>query len=348
MRILFIKPKHIGDSLVLTPTIAAAKAAYPEAEIWVAVRKGCDGILAGCPQIDRVITLAGVERSERHWSQLWGEVKLRLWMRRFEFDWLFELGDGERARWFSALCRAKKKCSVKPSTPLSRFWRGRFDGVSSFDWEGCHRVEKDFYSVHEFLPLALPVPPMVFEKSRAAEWAPAQGFERFCVMHVGSRQKANRWHAEGWIQAGRHLLTVCPRLIISTGPAADETEEANRIAAALGPGAVCTLGKTNWAEMAGLLYRAEVFVTLNTAAMHLAAACQCPTAALLGPSIEDLWRPWRSPHEIVTKPGFERAPGPAGFPAIRQRPMGEIRAEDVIAACERLRRSPQSRRTQGN
>ena len=38
MRILFIKPKHIGDSLILTPTLTAVRAAYPEAEIWVMVR----------------------------------------------------------------------------------------------------------------------------------------------------------------------------------------------------------------------------------------------------------------------------------------------------------------------
>ncbi len=35
MRILLIKPKHIGDTLILTPTIAAIKQAHPDAEIWV-------------------------------------------------------------------------------------------------------------------------------------------------------------------------------------------------------------------------------------------------------------------------------------------------------------------------
>ena len=49
MRILLIKPKQIGDSLILTPTITAIKRAHPEAEIWVVVRRGCEGILAGLP-----------------------------------------------------------------------------------------------------------------------------------------------------------------------------------------------------------------------------------------------------------------------------------------------------------
>ena len=58
MRILLLKPKHIGDSLLLTPTIVALKRARPGAEIWVVVRRGCEGILAGCPEIDRLLTIA--------------------------------------------------------------------------------------------------------------------------------------------------------------------------------------------------------------------------------------------------------------------------------------------------
>ena len=40
-RFLFIKLRHIGDSLLLTPTLVATKAKYPDAEIWVLVRKSC-------------------------------------------------------------------------------------------------------------------------------------------------------------------------------------------------------------------------------------------------------------------------------------------------------------------
>ena len=45
-KLLFIKLKHIGDALLLTPTLTAARAACPQAQIWVVVRKGSEGILA--------------------------------------------------------------------------------------------------------------------------------------------------------------------------------------------------------------------------------------------------------------------------------------------------------------
>jgi len=61
MRLLFVKPKHIGDILLLTPTLAATRAAHPDAEIWVIVREGTEGILAGCPAIDHLITAPAPE-----------------------------------------------------------------------------------------------------------------------------------------------------------------------------------------------------------------------------------------------------------------------------------------------
>jgi heptosyltransferase-3 len=48
MRLLFIKLLHIGDSLLMTPTLSAVKEILPEAEIFVVVRKGSEEILDGC------------------------------------------------------------------------------------------------------------------------------------------------------------------------------------------------------------------------------------------------------------------------------------------------------------
>jgi len=337
MRVLLIKPKHIGDSLILTPTVAAIKRAYPEAEIWVMVRSGCEPILAGCPEIARVLTLAGVEKSDRSKGDIWRQLRVLLTLWSVRFDYLFELGDGHRARVFAMLSRAKWRYSVKTTSPLKPLERFFFTGVSTYDWKTCHRVEKDFYSVAEFLPLPEPIPPLIFERSLAKSWEPGAALSDFCVVQVGTRQGFNRWHKEGWRAVCAAMLERFENVVVSCGRAPHEVEEAAWLRRELGPRIVSTEGQASWAEVAGLLYRAKLYIGLSTASMHLAAACQCPIVSLFGPSIEEHWHPWRAPYRIVTVDDYVPRDDPEErYAQIKQRKMDEIKVERVVAACDEV------------
>ncbi|MDZ4742766.1 MAG: glycosyltransferase family 9 protein [Verrucomicrobiota bacterium] len=339
MNFLFLKPKQIGDSLILTPTLQAVKQAYPEAKIWVVVRRGCEGILAGCPAIDHLLTAAPVEARDHTTGQWWRSLQLVSNLRKVRFDAVFELGDGDRSRWLALLCRAKARYSVPLDRPMKGYFRQAFKSIADFEYKRGHRVEKDYRTVSTFLPLPEEIPPLVFNREATRVWPETAAWEDFALMHITSRQGFNRWTREGWIKVGQYLLTRYKNLLISTGPAHEETVEAKAVAEALGPACLPTLGRTNWAELAELLYRARLFVGIDTAARHLAAACQCPTVALFGPSIERHWHPWKSPHRIVTVPGYH-APQNGEledeFRMIKARRMNEIRAESVIEACSTI------------
>ena len=341
MRILLIKPKQIGDSLILTPTIAAIKQAHPEAEIWVVVRRGCEGILAGCPQIAHILLVAPVEKRDRRASDLWNDLCAGWQILTHRFDYAFELGDGGRGRNLlrvAGIFSGRRCYSVKPTDDWGA--RAVLKGggkISSFDWQTCHRVEKDFYSVREFLPLPEPIPSMVFEPSRMEPWVPGEALTDFAVVQVGTRQGFNRWHRDGWRDVSRGLLEKFPQVVITCGPIPHEREEAASLQQELGPRVLNTDGGATWPQMAWLLRRAKLYVGPNTAAMHLAAACQCPVVTLFGPSIEDHWYPWRVPYRIVTSPGYV-PPSDARerYALVKKRSMNEIRSEDVLAACESL------------
>jgi heptosyltransferase-3 len=340
MRILLIKPKQIGDSLILTPTIAALKQAHPDAEIWVVVRRGCEGILAGCPHLARILTVAPVEkRDRRFWRDLRGDAATFLQVAAHRFDAAFELGDGGRGR---NLLRSAVRCgarySVKPTDAWAERDVRRAGGkIATHDWSTCHRVEKDFLAVSEFLPLPEPIGPLVFDAAADREWTPARELTDFAVVQVGTRQGFNRWHREGWLAIARALLERLAHVVIACGPVAHEREEAAWLQTQIGPRALSTDGMAGWAQMAWLLRRARLFVGPNTAAMHLAAACGCPVVALFGPSIEDHWHPWRVPYRIVTTPGYAAvAEVTERYARIKQRTMAEIQAADVIEACHAL------------
>jgi heptosyltransferase-3 len=58
-------------------------------------------------------------------------------------------------------------------------------------------------------------------------------------------------------------------------------------------------GKLSLKELAALAGRARLFIGVDSAPMHIAAAMQTPVVALFGPSGELEWGPWRVPHRIV-------------------------------------------------
>lgn len=329
MRLLFVKLKHIGDSLLLTPTLAAVKEAYPDAEIWVVVRKSCEGILAGCPAIDRLLTAAAPESSQRSRMTWMDELRMICELRSRHFDYAFELTDGDRGRFITWLSGAKHRCTSIGIRPLPWFWRGKFDLLSTSDWHDNHRAVVDFVKVSECLPLPQKEPPpLVFTRDRAVPWETPQPLKNYAVLHPGTRWVRKRWLAERWIEVARMLLEELDGVVISAGPDPEEIAQAEELVRAIGPRASSTLGGASWAQLAWLLYGARLFVGADTAAMHLAAACQCPTVAVFGATGVAHWRPWKTKNIVI-------APSPE---ELRQDQLAirNIPSAKVILACREL------------
>ena len=59
-------------------------------------------------------------------------------------------------------------------------------------------------------------------------------------------------------------------------------------------------GQLNLLELAALTARARLFIGVDSAPMHIAAAMQTPVVVLFGPSGEHEWGPWQVPNRVVT------------------------------------------------
>jgi heptosyltransferase-3 len=198
-----------------------------------------------------------------------------------------------------------------------------------------HRVEKDYELVSEFLALSPDIPPLQFEVPPGLDDL-AKDKQPYAVIHPVSRWRRKAWPVENWVEVGRSLQAWGLHCIISSGPASDEVALADSICRELGDGASATRGQRIWPELARLIKHARLFVGLDTAAMHLAAACQCPVVALFGPSIEHHWHPWQSQYEIVSAGGMLHRNYPDFLYDAEKRSMSDIQVVDVIAACDRM------------
>ena len=335
MRILLTKLKHIGDALLMTPVICAIRAQFPDAEIVVVVRKGTEGILKGCPAIDRLLTAAAPETHRRSWWNWLEDFKLIMELRSKRFDYAFELGDGDRGRWVCALARANVRSTDEPFRKLFPLWKLVFRSISHYDWARPHRVEKDFFTVGNELKLQGPPSGLCFARELSEEsWASEEAGGRCIVFHPATRMPEKLWPEERWIEVGRALRSCGCRIVISVGPSGEEVELGKRIAAGIGPEAFSTRGELNWPQLARLLYVARLFVGVDTAAMHLAAACQCPTVAIFGLTAVVQWRPWQCPNRVVAALAEHEE-----LPAAKvqsDNPIHGISVESVLAAVKEL------------
>lgn len=318
----------------MTPTLVAVRERYPQAEIWVVVRQGTEGILRGCTAIDCVLTTAPAEKSNRSLTGIVQELNLIRTLRQQKFDHVFELSDGDRGRILACLTNSNHRCTTRVGTTIPWWARSKFDSFATHDWDLGHRVEKDFFTVQHALPLMLDAPPLHFERGRIEPWPCSLRSKEFILIHPGTRWRRKRWPIEKWMELTSALLDRVPGLIISCGPDSDEIAMAAELQKRAGERAVTTEGKLNWGQLAGLLYDAKLFVGVDTAAMHLAAACQTPTVALFGPSSTLQWRPWKVAHTLVTPelPGNQSEA--SLIPA--EELINHIGVESVINACDQL------------
>ena len=332
MRLLFVKLRHIGDALLLTPTLAAVKQVLPRSEIWVVVRGGSEGILAGCPHIDQLRVAMIPEHGSARQAHRGADTGLLRELRRAKFEHAFELGGGDRGRWLVTLSGVRGRTASTSAQSFPRHWKPAFNRPSTTRRYGLHEVQRDYLAVHDILPLPEEIPALDFAAEAARPWTPAESLGEFGVIHAGTRRGHKAWLEDRWIDTGRALLEQLPHLVISCGPDTEEKALATRLVEALGPRALTTDGQTSWAQLAWLLQRARLFVGVDTAAMHLAAACHCPTVALFGSSKIFEWRPWRVRHRTIR--ALDWLEEEAAEKLLPEQLMEKITARTVVEACK--------------
>lgn len=339
MRILFTKLRHIGDNLLITPLIAATKQRFPEAEIWVAVRRGTEGILAGCPEVDRIVTTARPEEGRRTWRDVASDLGTLAKIATTRFDYAFELGDNDRGRTLVMASRATVRCTnsyERPNgEPLSPFWKHRFNQLVTTGHAPVHQVLRDYNTAREALSLPQEAPPLRFAREAWLDH-PLKPLITgpYAVIHAATRWSSKAWDQTRWQAVVRALLEKFPQVIISCGPNAREITEAEQLCAAHTGRVLSTRGRLSWSQLATLLGSAELFVGVDTAAMHLAAAVQCPSVVLFGHAPAYQFRPWKSPYRVVRS--RDALPEKERIFLAGEQLMGEIFPKEVIQAVNSL------------
>ena len=318
-RILVITLRRLGDVLLTTPLIRSIRRGFPHAVLHTLVFRGSDAILAGNPDIDRIITMP--ERP----SVAETLALIRDLFRRYHLAVCTQPGD--RPTFFAMVAGRRRAGLVPPAGDAGWRWKRQVHHTTIVPEPNTHRVAQlmALCAALGLDPRAEIVCPTDACGSETAGRAPIPG-EPYAVLHANPFYQYKRWTDAGWRAIAARLAERGLSVIATEGPDPAERAYLDRIwDCAATPVRRMRLG---WPQLAGLLRSARVYVGADTSTTHLAAATGCPTVALYGPTSPRLIGPW-------PVGGLERPWHPSG--TIQQRGnVWVVQNPQPCLPCEKL------------
>lgn len=321
-RVLVVMLRHHGDVLLTTPVYRALKLAHPHVEIDALVYRETHPMLAFNPDLARVHLIDRAWKTEGVVSQSRREWGLLRTLRARHHDCLVHLTDHRRGAWLARALPVRHAVAPKlrPDASGKRFWNASFthrypNGSSFFPGSALgrrHTVEQNLDALRR-LGLAIDAsPPLVMrpgpdgEREAQALLARLGVTDDFIAMQPTSRWMFKCWPIASNASLVASLLRRGETVVMSCAPDARERAMLGAIAATVRSMAGVPHERLKLADddgtlnrLAALLGRAKLFIGIDSAPMHLAAAMGTPTAALFGPSGEFNWHPWQVAHRIV-------------------------------------------------
>jgi ADP-heptose:LPS heptosyltransferase len=291
-RVLILRLRSLGDTVLLTPALAALHKWRPDLRVSVLLEPQFAVILAGNPAVAEVLRLDG-------------SLPTIAAMLKRRYAIAFNQHSGPRSAILTAasgapvrVCweRRQFRWVYNVEVPDFRHFYGRDHGhavehaITQFYWTGLPRGP---------LPSACVYPQRTALESVAAKLA-ALGVARdqpYAVLRPGASLATKRWPLERFAELARwlrdtHQLTS----IVNLGPGDAEIAAATH--EVLSPVAV-VVDSLALRELVALIARARLFVGNDSGPTHISSALGRPTVAIFGASNAVNWRPWQPPSRLI-------------------------------------------------
>jgi len=304
-KILVLRYRFIGDTVLTVPFLRNLRAAFPSARIDLMIEPFSGQVLEGCPYVDRIIPFE-IKTIHQYSSQAkQGKVAgyLRTWRRikQEHYDAAFVL-----------------KRSLSSALLV---WAAGISRRIGFDTEGRRLFltdpvvyRQDQHEVENFLDclraVDIPVLSKQLELWPSSEndakvrtlfeekgWKPG---ELKIVVHAAASLPAKQWPLDLFGAVMKSLQERYHCRFIYTGSKGDSAlyEHIEQFGQFNG---LNLCGKSGLRENLSVYRAADLFFGVDSGPMHMAAAVNVPVVALFGPTDERKWGPWGDGHVVITK-----------------------------------------------
>ena len=284
-RVIVIVTRQIGDVLLTTPLIEAAKERWPQAQVDVLGFAGTLGMLRGNPSVHEFIEVPA--------GSGWRQAKAllpRLW-RRYDLALVAEASD--RAHLYGWVA-ARLRSSLVPQRQSIAWWKKLLSQHTvTIDDDRTPTVLEKLALLSRWgsLPSAVNVlPPQAQELPVELR---AQLRDAPVVVHVPSMWRYKQWPVKYFAEVIEALLARGEQVVL-TGTASEVDQAQVAAVRHLGspPALVDASGKLNLNQVTTLLRRAVLYVGPDTSITHLAASIGTPVVTMFGPTNPVRWGPW--------------------------------------------------------
>jgi heptosyltransferase-3 len=297
--IVVFKQRHIGDVLLSTPVFHALRVTFPGASTAAVVNEGTEAMLSGNPDIDRIVVFRRSRRDAGGMERGREEMSFLRQIRACRPDLSVQLTEGDRGAILSFLSGARFRLGVAPAKP-GVFGKERlFTHLCPPPDRYRHAALRDLDILAEAgIPPADPSLRFFFSPGdregleRKLHRAGVSGGMPYAIVHPTSRWTFKCWTDEGMAGTIAHLSRKGFVPVVTSGPDSAEVSQANRITALSGAACISLAGSLTLKELGAALASARLFVGVDSAPMHLAAAVGTPAVALFGPTGAYNWAPW--------------------------------------------------------
>ena len=311
-RVLVTKLRHHGDVLLASPVFTVLKNHAPHAAIDALIYDDTAEMLSGHPAISNLDVVGRGWRARSPFARLPVEWTLFSTLRARRYDLLVHLTDHPRGAWLARGLGVD--ASVAPHHPR-RGWKRSF--THRYPLAGRrHQVELNLDALRRIgIQPGLSERALVLVPGAAAEaridalmTEHALSAKTFVHVHPTSRWLFKCWPAQRVAELIDTLEARGLRVVLTSAPNAFERAFIDAVLAHARSKPVNLCGELNLKSLAALTARARLFIGVDSAPMHIAAAMQTPAVALFGPSGEHEWAPWNVPHRIVAANEFPCRP----------------------------------------
>ena len=279
MNILVVRAGALGDTLMATPVVRALGERYPDASIDVLCSNAAKALLEFHPRVDRLFSLK--------WRNLPYAIslekrRLRKQLRARDYDMAVLL---ERAPRYRELL---DKAGIRE---IRSFRESPFDPK-------MHAIENNLRAAG--VPGSTDMELVVSDNDERKAQAFLDGLGRPLVgLHVGYGPRGKKrdqsvrlkgWALENFIELGEKLVADGASIVL-TG-SADDRPDVDKLAARVP--ARDLAGQTSVRELAAIIQRLDLFVSVDSGPAHMAAAVGTPLVVLWGPAILEQVRPMSS------------------------------------------------------